>query len=374
MRYFFFITFLFYSSSIFAIDTKANEAIVIDYNTNEVLFEKNSDSKISPASLTKIMTVYVVFDRINNSSLTTQDNCTVSSKAYKIGGSRMFLEIDKKVSIEDLLRGIIIQSGNDASIAIAECLSGTENDFAILMNQYARELGMLNTNFTNASGWPEENHFSTVRDIGILSNNLIKNFPESYNYFNETTFTYNEIKQPNRNKLLSHVDGSDGLKTGYTKDSGWGIAGSSLRNERRITVVISGTNSSRSRLNESSNLINWAFRETTEKQILKKNQVIKTIDTWLGNKSNVDMIVKENFNTIVSFDQIKLIKSSIEYQNPLPAPIEKGQEIGKIIILIPGKDKISIPLVSNKDVKLINPLFRFFAAAKYLIFGNTLND
>ena len=374
MRYFFFITFLFYSSSIFAIDTKANEAIVIDYNTNEVLFEKNSDSKISPASLTKIMTVYVVFDRINNSSLTTQDNCTVSSKAYKIGGSRMFLEIDKKVSIEDLLRGIIIQSGNDASIAIAECLSGTENDFAILMNQYARELGMLNTNFTNASGWPEENHFSTVRDIGILSNNLIKNFPESYNYFNETTFTYNEIKQPNRNKLLSHVDGSDGLKTGYTKDSGWGIAGSSLRNERRITVVISGTNSSRSRLNESSNLINWAFRETTEKQILKKNQVIKTIDTWLGNKSNVDMIVKENFNTIVSFDQIKLIKSSIEYQNPLPAPIEKGQEIGKIIILIPGKDKIDIPLVSNKDVKLINPLFRFIAAAKYLIFGNTLND
>ena len=223
--------FLYYSNCL-AIDTKANQAIVIDFKTNEILYEKNSNQFVPPASMTKIMTVYIAFDRLKNTNLSIEDNCNISSKSYKMGGSRMFLEIDDKVSVKDLLRGIIIQSGNDASIALAECLSGTEEDFSKLMNFYAEKIGMINTNFVNSSGWPEDDHYSSVRDIAILSNHLIRDFPELYNYFNEKEFTYNNIKQPNRNKLLVHLNGADGLKTGYVKESGWGIAGSALRDER----------------------------------------------------------------------------------------------------------------------------------------------
>ena len=182
-----------------------------------------------------------------------------------MGGSRTFLEIDDKVTIDILLKGIIVQSGNDASVALAECLGGTESDFASLMNFYVEKLGMINTNFLNSSGWPVDNHYSTVYDLAILSNALIKNFPDLYTYFNLKEFTYNDIRQPNRNKLLTNFEGADGLKTGYTKKSGWGIAGSAIRNGRRITVVINGNNSSRSRLNESSYLFNWSFTQTSQK-------------------------------------------------------------------------------------------------------------
>ena len=265
-----FLIVLFFTHSVLAIDTTANEAIVYDWNTNEILFSKNSVHKSIPASMTKIMTVYVVFDRIKNTNLSINDECTVSPKAYKMGGSRTFIEIDEKVTISVLLRGIIIQSGNDASVAIAECLSGTEDDFAKLMNVYASKLNMSNSNFTNASGWPEDNHYSTVNDIAILSNALIRDFPDLYHYFSEKEFTHNKIKQPNRNRLLNTVPGVDGLKTGYTKKSGWGIAASSIINDRRITVVINGTNSSRQRLLESEKLIKLGFQRNHTKKNLKK--------------------------------------------------------------------------------------------------------
>ena len=240
--------------------------------------------------MTKIMTVYAAFDRIKNTDLSITNECVISAKAYKMGGSRTFLEIDDRVSIDDLLKGIIIQSGNDASIAIAECLGGTEEDFAKLMNVYAKRLGMNNTNFINSSGWPEDNHYSTVYDLALLSNALIRQFPDLYLYFSDKEFTYNEIKQPNRNKLLNTLQGSDGLKTGFTKVSGWGIAATAIRDSRRITVVINGTNSSRLRLNEASNLINWAFSQTTQKQIIDEGQLITEVDVWLGNKPRVNLI------------------------------------------------------------------------------------
>ena len=305
-----------------AVDTKADQAIVIDYNTGEVLFEKNADKKMPPASMTKIMTVYVAFDRLKQTNLSINAQCTISPKAYKMGGSRTFLEIDEKVSIDVLLKGIIVQSGNDASVALAECLAGTEEDFAKLMNVYAKNMGMLNTNFINSSGWPDENHFSTVRDLGILSNAIIRDFPEMYEYFAMKEFLYNEINQPNRNRLLTHVVGSDGLKTGYTKKSGWGISGSAKRDKRRITVVINGTNSSRSRLNESSYLIDWAFNQTSEVTLFKKGEVIKNVDVWLGNKPTINLVIKEDVISILSFDQIKLIEASINYNKPNPCKYE----------------------------------------------------
>ena len=365
---------LFIYSKTFAVDTEADQAIVIDFNTNEILFEKNADVKIHPASLTKIMSIYVAFDRLKNSNLNIEDTCIVSAKSYKMGGSRTFLEIDDNVTINDLLRGIIIQSGNDASVALAECLSGTENDFAKLMNIYAKKMNLRDSNFLNSSGWPEENHYSTVKDIAIISNFLIRDFPNLYTYFNEKNFTYNSISQPNRNKLLFNFNGADGLKTGYVKSSGWSIAGSALRGERRITAVISGTSSSRSRLNESSNLLKWAFTQTSEKVLLKKNQLIKDIDVWLGNKPTVGMVVENDVVSILSFDQVKSIQSSIEYEKPIKAPIKKGDQIGIAKIVISGKSPIIVPLVSNKDVSNINPIKRIFAAIKYLIFGTTFDE
>ena len=364
----------FISKNVFAIDTKAEQAIVMDFDTNEILFEKNSNSKTPPASMTKIMTVYAAFDRLKNTDLSINNECTVSAKAYKMGGSRTFLEIDDKVSIDDLLKGIIIQSGNDASVALAECLAGTEEDFAKLMNVYAKRLGMNNTNFINSSGWPEDDHYSTVYDLAILSNAVIRDFPDLYLYFADEEFTYNDIEQPNRNKLLSSVQGADGLKTGFTKASGWGIAATAKREDRRITVVINGTNSSRSRMNESANLINWAFSQTSQKELVGEGQVITQVDVWLGNKPRVNLISSRKVVSTLSFDQLQLIKSSIQYKKPLDAPILKGNSYGKLLISIEGKPNIEIDLVAEENVGTINPILKIFAALKYLIFGSTLDE
>jgi len=362
------------STKLIAIDTKAEQAVVIDFDTNEILFEKNSNLITPPASMTKIMTVYAAFDRLKNTELSINNECTVSAKAYKMGGSRTFLEIDDKVSIDDLLKGIIIQSGNDASVALAECLAGTEEDFAKLMNVYAKRLGMDNTNFVNSSGWPEEDHYSTVYDLAILSNALIREFPDLYLYFVDEEFTYNGIKQPNRNKLLNSVQGADGLKTGFTKASGWGIAATAKRLDRRITVVINGTNSSRSRMNESANLINWAFSQTSQKELVDEGQVIAQVDVWLGNKPRVNLVSSKKVISTLSFDQLQLIKSSIQYKKPLDAPILKGNSYGKLLIEIQGKPNIEIDLVAEDDVGTVNPIFKAFAALKYLIFGSTLDE
>mgnify|MGYP006093591273 CR=1 FL=1 len=373
----FFITFLlslFISTYSYSIDTKANQAIVIDFNTQEVLFEKNADKLMAPASMTKIMTLYIVFDRLQKTDLSINDTCNISPKAYKMGGSRTFLEIDEKVSINDLLKGIIVQSGNDASVALAECLSGTETDFANLMNIYANKLDMQNSNFINSSGWPEKNHYSTVRDLGILSSSLIRDFKKFYEYFRLKEFTYNEIKQPNRNKLLTSFNGADGLKTGYTKKSGWGISGSAIKEDRRIIVVINGTNSSRSRLNESSNLLNWAFSQTSQKKLFSKRQIIKKVDTWLGSESYINLIIDNDVISTLSYDQIQLISSKLSYSSPISAPIIKGDKLGSIQIIIPGKSHIIVPLVAEKDIDEINPLLRVFAAIKYLIFGTSLDE
>ena len=230
------------------------------------------------------------------------------------------------------------------------------------------------TNFVNSSGWPDDNHYSTVNDLAILSNAIIRDFPDLYTYFKMEEFTYNDITQPNRNKLLYQVQGADGLKTGFTKESGWGIAATALRNDRRITVVINGTNSSRSRLNESSNLINWAFNQTSQQTLVEKDQFIKEVDVWLGSESSINLISAQKLVSTLSFDQIQLMNSSITYTKPISAPIKKGDELGKLIINIDGKPKIEVPLIAEKDVTEVNPLLKIFAAAKYLIFGRSLDE
>ncbi len=365
---------IFIAFKVHPIDTKAQQAVVIDYDTNEILFDKNSNERVIPASMTKIMTIYVAFDRLKNTDLSISNTCRISAKAYKMGGSRTFLEIDDEVSVDDLLKGIIVQSGNDASIALAECLAGTEEDFAKLMNVYANRLGLKNTNFLNSSGWPENNHYSSVYDIAILSNALIKNFPNLYTYFKIEEFTYNDITQPNRNKLLNQVQGTDGLKTGFTKKSGWGIAATALRNNRRITVVINGTNSSRSRLNEATNLINWAFNQTSQKVLIKKGQKIQEVDVWLGVKPRINLVSSEKIISTLSFDQIQLMNSEISYTKPLSAPIIKGREYGNLYIKIEGKPTITVSLVAEQNIKKVNPFIKIIEAFKYLLFGTSLYE
>jgi len=348
--------------------------ILIEPNTNTVIAEFNSSELIEPASMTKVMTGYVVADQIQNGLISLDDQVLISEKAWKMEGSKMFIEAGKKVSILDLLKGIIIQSGNDASVALAECLAGTEDDFAKLMNVYAKRIGMINTNFLNSSGWPEDNHYSTVYDLAILSNALIREFPDLYLYFSDKEFTYNDIKQPNRNKLLSSVQGADGLKTGFTRASGWGIAATAKRDNRRITTVINGTNSSRSRLNEASNLINWAFSQTSQKLLVDKNQVIVEVDVWLGNKPRINLVSSKKIVSTLSFDQIQLIKSSLEYKRPIEAPIKIGEVYGKLIIDIEGKPNIEVELIAQESVGSVNPISKVFAAMKYLIFGTSLDE
>jgi len=363
-----------FSISVEAVDTKAVQAIVMDFDTNEILYEKNSDQKVPPASMTKIMTVYAAFDRIKNTSLSIDQTCNISPRSYQKEGSSTFLEIDDRVTIIDLLKGIIVQSGNDASVALAECLAGTEEDYVKLMNYYAKNLVLLNTNFINSHGLPEKDHYSTVNDIAILSNALIRDFPNLYTYFSETEFTYNNIPQTNRNKLLNKLQGADGIKTGYTKKSGWGIAGSAIRDNRRITVVINGTNSSRSRFNESSNLFNWAFTQTSQKTLVNKGQIIKNVDVWLGNKSTVNLISDQEILSTMSFDQLQLFETNIQYTKPISAPFKKGDKLGEMTINVPGKKPIIIPLVAEIEVSKINPFLRIFAGIKYLIFGTSLDE
>ncbi len=368
------ISFLFNISNSFALNSIATHAIIFDYETNEILYEKNAFEKTPPASTTKILTSYIVFDQIKKGNLQLDDKFRVSEKAYKKGGSSMFLETNTMVTVKDLLYGIIVQSGNDASIVVAENISGSERAFTDLMNEYAIKIGMKKSNFVNSSGWPHPLHYTTMYDLSVLSKAIIRDFPEMYKIFSEKEFTYNNITQPNRNSLLDLYEGTDGLKTGYVKDSGYGIVISTLKNGRRIIIAINGLESRKSRVIESERLLNWAYRNTTLQKIFKKGQVVKKTDVWLGNKNQVDLIVGQDILTTLKADQKNSIEAKIIYDRPIEAPIIKNQEIGKIIIEIKDKEPLEYPLYAKDSVKKINPVFRIFSAIRYLIFGNINND
>tara|TARA_B100001123_G_C15237299_1_gene997663 strand:+ start:387 stop:1526 length:1140 start_codon:yes stop_codon:yes gene_type:complete len=376
MKYLYIIFFLFLTfNKSLSLDTKATHAVILDYDTNEIIFDKNGSEKTSPASMTKILTTYIVFDKIKKNNLSLEDKFKVSSKAYKKGGSRMFIEINSLVSVKDLLYGVIVQSGNDASIALAENISGSEEAFAKLMNEYAKELGMDNSNFINSSGWPDPKHYSSMKDLAILSKAIINDFPKLYKIYKEKKFTYNNIMQLNRNSLLKYYPGVDGLKTGYVKDSGYGIIVSSLKDKRRIIVAINGLESQKTRIEESEKLLNWAYRETKHYEILTKDQVMTSTDVWLGKNSTVDLISPKSIIKTLTHEEKENLTIKLKYDKPINAPIEANQIVGNINIIIPKKNqKIEIPLIAKNDVKRVNPLIRVFVALKYLIFGNISNE
>jgi D-alanyl-D-alanine carboxypeptidase (penicillin-binding protein 5/6) len=352
---------------IYAIETKADSAIILDVNSNTILFEKNADIQQGPASMSKLMLIYMVFERLQNRTLTMDQEFLVSKKAWKYGGSKMFVNIGDMVTVENLLKGVVVQSGNDACIVLAEGLSGTEDNMVDEMNEKAHEIGLINSYFQNATGWPHENHYMSLKDIAYLSELIIESFPEYYYLFALNEFTYNNIQQFNRNKLIS-INGYDGLKTGRTSQSGYGIAASVIRNDRRIVSVVNGLNSDQERINETKKLVNWSFREFTNYNLYEEEDPIHFAKVWLGKESFVPLILNEGLNVTIKKKNLDKFKIKLVYDAPILSPIKKGDKLAELK-LIEGDNVITKDVYAGKDIDKISRFYRSFSIINYLIFG-----
>lgn len=377
---FFSALFLFLCLTLFAgstlaqsIETPAREAFVFDLNTGAVLLEKNADELMPPASMSKLMTVTMVFERLKEGSLKLDDTLPVSEKAWKKGGSKMFVEVDTRVAISDLLRGIIVQSGNDACIVIAEGLGGSEEGFAEAMTSRARELGLEKSTFRNATGWPDPNHKMTARELGLLAKHIIQDFPEYYPIFAEKDFTFSEIKQGNRNPLLYKNNGSDGLKTGHTEESGYGLVGSAERDGRRIVVVVNGLENAKARSRESERLMEWAFREFNNYALFKTGDIVDNARVWLGNEDTVPLTVESDLTVTLSRAARKSMTVKVVYNEPIPAPIIKGTPVAQLVVEGPEIETVTVPLIATEDVTRPGAIKRLTSAVEYLVFGPSSN-
>ena len=351
------------------ISTSAKYAIVIDYDTEAVLYDKDANKRIYPASMSKLMTLYILFEELAQGTIDLDTEFVVSKKAWKKGGSRMFVEAGSKVKIKDLLRGIIVQSGNDACIVIAEGISGSEDAFADLMNNRARELGLLNSNFKNSTGWPDDEHYMTSYDLALLSKKIITDFPTFFNMFKEREFTFNNIKQGNRNPLLYSYKFSDGLKTGYTEDSGFSLAATAEKSGRRLIAVLSGMESVKERNDETIKLFEWGFREYVNINLFDKNETIIEADVWLGDKAIIDLFTNKNVNFTLQKKNITNYTAKVVYNNPIPAPIKANTEYGKLIIQNTFKGDLVYPLYAKEKVEKAGIFKKISSALSFFIFG-----
>ena len=327
----------------------AKSYLLIDATTNHTIASLDPDLKLPPASITKLMTAYVVFHALNNDQISLTDLVTVSEKAWRAEGSRMFIEVGKKVSVENLLMGMIVQSGNDASIALAEHIAGTEMFFSDLMNQYAQQLKMTNSYFMNASGLPDENHYSTANDLAILAKAIINEFPKFYELYSTKEFTYNNIKQPNRNSLLWRDPSVDGLKTGSTSEAGYSLVSSAKKNEMRIISVVLGTASSKARIDGSQALLNFGYRFYVTETLLNSNDEFISVKTWKTEKDSIALAVENNYITTLpkgSSKRIEYIKDLPEF---IEGPITKGQRIGNLDIQLDGEILKTVALVALEN-------------------------
>ena len=350
--------------------------ILIEPNTNTVIAEFNSDSEIEPASMTKIMTSYVVADQIANDLISLDDQVLISEKAWRMEGSKMFIEAGKKVSVSDLLKGIIIQSGNDASVAIAEYAGGTERGFVDLMNAYAGSLSMNNTIFKNSTGLPDENHFSSAKDLATLTSDFIKKFPDIYSLYKEKQFTFNNIKQLNRNKLLWRDDSSDGVKTGHTEAAGYCLVGSAKRGDMRLITVVAGSDSDNNRFLASQRLLEYGFRFFATQKVLNANQEYKNINIWGGLEKSVSLGVLEDISITLPRTSFKDLTVNYNYINNIQAPIEIGQTIGTLEIVSNDEIVFSTELVALQSIKskgFFGRLWSKFVLWIFSLFGMTDN-
>ena len=352
--------------------------ILLDYHSDEILYEFDPDTQIYPASMTKIMTSIIAFDLLKKNKLSLDDNFVVSENAWRLsqsGYSSMFIMINDQVSVEDLLKGIIIASGNDACVALAEGIAGSEENFAEMMNEKALEIGMTNTNFTNSSGINDPDNLSTVRDIAVMSKYLISNYPNFYELFKEKTFTWDRtggepIKQGNRNPLLYKNVGVDGVKTGYLAVEKYSLASSMLKNDRRLIAVASGFETKNSRSKESLKLLNWGFRNTNTFEISKKNETIFELDTWLGKKNKIKAVTQEDYFLTINKKDIRNLKIKLNYDGPVVAPIQKGEKVAELNVYNKDVPLKKLPLFASEDLKKVNFFKSLITSLNYLIWGD----
>jgi D-alanyl-D-alanine carboxypeptidase (penicillin-binding protein 5/6) len=366
-------SFLLQAAGAAEIDSSAEFAYVTDFGSGKVLMEKNPDAPMKPASMAKIMTVYIAFQRIADGSLSLDDTFMISTKAWRKGGSKTFVEVGKQVSVRDLLYGIVVQSGNDAAIAVAEGISGTEDGFAEEMNYVARQLGMENTNFRNSTGWPDPDQFTTARDLNILATAMIRDFPldtypELYSMFAEKEFTYNGIKQGNRNPLVYGTQGADGLKTGHTEESGYGLVGSAHRDGQRVVMVLNGLANIKQRSSESRRLMDLMFREFKLYRLFDEGEPVDQANVWLGKAPKVDLVLEEPLHLVLSRTDRRRMKMSLQWSDPVPAPIAAGQKVGTLVLELPD-ETIEFPLTAASNIAELGMFDRVGEALKYLIFG-----
>lgn len=358
-------------------DTTAQQAIIIDHDTGRVILEKNADERVYPSSMTKIMTAYMIFEQLKKGKIQLDTPITVSEKAWKMGGSKMFISLNSQVSIEDLLKGVIIQSGNDACVAIAEGVSGSEEVFAAEMTERAHALGAKNTTFKNASGWPDPEHLSTVRDLILIAQHVINDYPQYYPLFSEKEFSYNNINQPNRNPLLHNNSGCDGLKTGFTDIGQYGLVASAKQtnpdgSEKRFDLVINGLPSMKARAQEATKLMTWAMKNFTSVTAVKGGQVLATAPVWLGTEDTVALTVAKDYRVTVPELGAKDVQVKAVYDTPLNAPLPAGQIVGKAVITAPTFDTpIEVPLITAVEVKKAGFFKKIKASISYLIWGQS---
>lgn len=360
------------TTSAFAFDTKAKSAIVLDVGTNQTLMEKNADMALPPASMSKLMTLNMVFEALDDGRMTLDTVLPVSAHAKSYTGSTMFLNTRDRVRVEDLIRGVIVLSGNDASTVLGEAISpdGTERGFAQMMTERARQLGMTNSVFANANGWPAAGQRMSMRDLATLAHRLITVFPQYYGYFAETEFRFDDRAPDNRfnrNPLLKLNIGVDGLKTGHTQEAGFGLVGSAIQGNRRVIFVLSGVDTAAARADESERIVNWAFRQFAEKQLAEQGVRLAEAPVWMGAATSVGLATDQDIKLLIPALQGDQVKAKISYQGPIDAPIEAGTKLADLIVSVPGFADATYPLVATEAVSGAGFMVRIRTAATILM-------
>lgn len=357
-----------------AIETKARNVILMDYDTGQYLYAKEHDKMVPPASMSKLMTVNMIFEKIKDGTLSLDDTFTVSENAWRkggaaSGGSTMFLKIGEKVRVEDLIKGIIIQSGNDACIVAAENLSGSEEDFAVEMNKKAKELGLHNSSFANATGLPHPDHRMSVEDLAKLSRHIIKEFPALYYIFSEKVFTHNNITQGNRNPLLYSMPNADGLKTGHTEEAGFSLTATAKKGDRRLIEVMTGMKSNKERSEEAEKIMSWGFREFDNYNLLDQGNVIAEIPVVFGNEKKVKLLVGESLKQTLKKSRASKVKMTAVYDKPIKAPFNAGDKLGEVKVEIGDAKIATVPLVADRSSQKLGFFGRIGQNLKFLLFG-----
>lgn len=352
-----------------ALETVAKYAIVVDGQTGQVILNKDADVKMPPSSMSKLMTAYLTFNELKAGRLKLDQQLPVSQKAWEMQGSKTFVPIGETISVDDLLKGVIVQSGNDACVVLAEAIAGTEEDFARKANEMAQKIGLTSSTFRNATGWPDEQHLMTARDLSTLARRIVEDFPEYYHYYSIREFTFNNITQQNRNVLLGRGIGVDGLKTGHTEAAGYGITISAKQGNRRVYVVVNGLPSDQDRAYEAEKLVNYAFREFSNRTIARSGDVITQIPVFLGSADSISAKVDQDFMATLPNDQLDKVKAYAVYQSPLIAPVKAGDKVGELVLR--GKDgsEVKRSLIAVEDAPKASFISRIFKNIGYKLFG-----